>query len=359
MALALAYVLLSLGITGSWIYIAKTEADGSGFNSIVKAADGTARVPFVKRRLLPDLARGLAFVVPEFAWDGLKETLKGTCAVVGLCRPFIDGQRWQPKDFPVLFSAYFLIWLSVLALLFTCRKLILLLYECPRWLADVLAGLVGLAVLGGCGYTYKSYPYDLPNCFLFTLTITAMIARRWWFILPFVAAVYSKETAVLLIAGYALLAGSWRSLRFATVLNLSVLGAIYLGARLIIDYHYPSVAGEFWGGFWYPGRNAETVTGFLIFYSWALPFVAVCAYRMARLWPSYPWTLKRLIWLAAPLLTLGFFRGLFEEKRQYLEVMPIAGLMVAQWVLHEWGLGRLLVARARVKEASASDPIES
>jgi hypothetical protein len=221
-------------------------------------------------------------------------------------------------------------------------------------LADVVAGLLGIALLGGCGWHYYSYPYDLPMCFLFTLTLTGIIGRRWWFILSFAAAVYCKETAVLLIPAYVLLADSWRSWRFAGICCL--LGVIFIAGRIIIDWNYPSLPGQFWGQFWYPYRNVRDLFLSLVFYSWTLPFAAVCLHKMIKLWPSYPLALRRLAWLAVPLLILGFIRGYYEERRQYLEVLPIFGLMVMQWLLTEFGYRESFQARQTIPKAAYFEP---
>jgi hypothetical protein len=237
----------------------------------------------------------------------------------------------------------------VLGFLFTCRWLVNLLYECPYWVADVLAGLLGLGLLGGCGESFFSYPYDLPNCFLFTLTLAAMLARRWWFVLPFAAVAFSKETSVLLVLAYLLVADNRRSARFVGELGLMV--AVYLGARLLIDSAYPSRPGTVWGGFWYPDRNVRMLAMYAVPFAWLVPVVAIGLARLARHWRKYPARFRRLALLAVPLLGMGFLIGWLEEKRQYLEVYPVLALLVAQGLLLELGLGRLLMPRPEVRPA--------
>jgi hypothetical protein len=346
LALLLSYSAVAAFTTALWVVHARTEKHP--YCSIVAVADGTAPAPFVKRRLLPDCARGLAAAVPEAAWDWLRRSLPGDGPASGLLRRAVEYLRWRPADYPVLFSAYFLIGCSALGLQFTCRWLVRLLYDCPGWLADLLGGLFGLALLGGCSEAYNSYSYDFPTCFLFTLTLTAMLARRWWFVLTFLATAYAKETAVLLIVAYALTARDRRSARFACTAGLLL--ALYLGVRLAIDRAYPSPPDKFWGGFWYPGRNLKHLLQNLVYYSWLLPALGFVAVRVLRRWRSYPPELRRLSFLAVPLLGLAFFMGWVEEKRQYLEVLAVFGLIGTQWLLIEAGLGRLLRPRSLLVE---------
>jgi hypothetical protein len=338
--LAVAYLAVAAFTTALWIRHAKTETHD--YSRIVSLADGTAQVPFVKRRLLPDLARGLAALVPPPAWDWVRQSVpgEGEDFLHARLRGLVADQRWLPQNYPILFSAYFLIACSALGFQFTCRWLVHLVYQAPWWLADVLGALLGLALLGGCGERFYSYPYDFPTCFLFTLTLAAMLGRRWWFVLAFAAAAYCKETSVLLIAAYALTAPAWRSGRFLR--DLGLLAGIYLLVRGLIDWNYPTPPGSVWGEFWYPLRNLQHVLWYALYYAWFLPLLGLGLVHLARHWPDYPVSLRRLAFLLLPLLVLGFFKGWIEERRQYLEFISVFGLIVAQWLLIEAGLGRLL-----------------
>jgi hypothetical protein len=344
------YLLLALGITTVWTRCARTESysetldvvDPSGkgyssrFNSIVRSAEGTALSPFVKRRLLVDLSRGIVAVLPSSTWTGLEQALAGPGALPTWLRERLTYLGWKVEHYPLLFTATILIWMSVAGFMATCRWLVQLLYAAPPWVADVLGGLLGIALLGGNGdWHYSGYPYDFPNAFVFTLTVAALIGRRWWFVLPFVAAVYSKETSILLLFAYALLATNRRSLTFWG--TGVVLAAVYVWLRYWIHITYPSPDG----GFWFPTRNLRYLVK-QTFYLWYLPFLGVALARFLALRKQYPAVLKRLSVLALPLLGLALFKGWIEEMRQYLEMLPIFGLMVLQWTMHEAGLGRLL-----------------
>jgi hypothetical protein len=346
------YLVLSLAITGVWVHCARTEYDvdrldvrlASGetyserFCSIARLAKGRAFAPFVKRRLLPDLARGLAAVVPDGVWSPVRAVLADPASAPPWLEAFLRRQQWKPADCPVLCCAYSLIGCSVLGFMFACRWLLALLYDSPPWVADLAGGVLGVALLGAYGdWHFSGYPYDFPTAFVFTLTLAGMLARRWWFPLAFAAAAYSKETAVLLIPAFVLVTPGWRTWRFWGMAGL--LAAVYAGVRGWLDRHYPGVEPGF--GFWWLGRNGRWLAS-LLFSSWLLPFVAVGTARLVALRHSYPRALKRLCLLAVPLVGMALFKGWVEELRQYLEVLPVVGLLVFHWCLHEASLGHLL-----------------
>jgi hypothetical protein len=350
---SLCYLLVSLVVTGVWGFCARTEYRAeldcvcpagqlfsSRFCSVVHLADGRAVAPFVRRRLLPDLARGLAAVVPGRTWAGLRRWLEGNGTGAASARAYLRRLGWQLDRYPLLFCAFALIYGSVVGFLFTCRWLVLLLYDCPRWAADVAGAALGLALLGCIGdWHYCLYPYDFPNAFVFTLALAALLGRRWWFVPAFAAAAYSKETAILLILAYVLLAEERHSPRFWGLLG--VLLAVYLAVWGWLRFRYPAPEVTFW----FPGRNAKYLAT-RVFYLWFAPLLAVGLARLLSAWRLYPPALRKLCWLAVPLLGVAFFKGWIEELRQYLELLPIIGLIVLQWLLHEAGAAGLLRPRS-------------
>lgn len=363
--LLLAYLVVGLFVTCLWTYCARTELnadvlDGTArdgqkycwrFCSIVRLADGTAVPPFVKRRLLPDLAQGLASLPPRSVWATMERLVNSQGFLARKTRTLFHRLGWQAEHYPLLVSASLLLWLAVVGFMLSCRWLVRQLYETPRWLADAMGALLGLALLGGNGdWHYAGYPYDFPHAFLFTLTLAAMLAGRWWFVLTFALAVYSKETSILLILAYGLLSKDRRSLSFWSVAGLLV--ALFAVIRYWIELSYPSGPKLFW----FPRRNAR----FLLlqaFYVWYAPFLGVALARFVALHRLYPARLKHLCLLAVPMLGLAFFKGWIEEMRQYLELLPIMGLLVVQWTLHEAGLGGLFQPRGQaLRLAEETEP---
>lgn len=361
----LGYAVIALAVTALWVYCARTECDvdrwevrlpsgehySSRFNSIVRLAEGRAFSPFVRRRLLADLARGLAGAVPDVFWNPLRQLLDSSAAP-GWMRPVLRRQEWKPQDGPVLCCAFILIGCSVLGFMLACRRLVTLLYETPPWVADLAGAVLGVALLGGNGdWHYCGYPYDFPQAFVFTLTLVGFLGRRWWAVPVFAAAAYSKETAALLIIAYVLLAPEWRSRRFWGGLGLLVF--LFAAIRGWLQWRYAAPQPQ--GGFFALGRNLKLLS-YPLFYCWLMPFFAVGLARMVALRDRFPAPLKRLSLLALPLLGMAFFQGWFEEMRQYLEVLHILGLLVFHWCLHEAGLGHLLRCREGAIMVRGVDP---
>jgi hypothetical protein len=366
LALVFAYGAISLFVTAAWTWCARTEVDADAllvvapsgerycarFNSIVRLVDGRAMAPFVKRRLLPDATRLLVCCTPDPMWSALERRLHGDGRAAELLRGQLQRLNWKPEHYPILFTATALIWASVFGFMWTCRGLVRMLYHTPPGVADALGGVLGFALLGGNGdWHYLGYPYDFPNVFVFTLALTALLARRWWFFPVFLAAVYSKETSVLLILAYFLMSSNRRTLRFWAMLGL--LAASYAGIRSWIEVHYPSLEGDFFS----LRRNAKYLA-IRFFYMWWLPLLVVAVARLVSLRRQYPKALRRLCWLAVPLLGMAVFKGWIEEMRQYLEMLPIVGLIVLHWTLHEAGYGHLLRARDDIPLSVVTENLE-
>jgi hypothetical protein len=361
----LGYAAVALAVTALWVHCARTECDvdlwevwlpsgehySARFNSIARLAEGRAFAPFVRRRLLADLARGLAAAVPDSLWSPLRQLLDPATAP-GWMRPVLRRQQWKPGDAPVLFCGYLLIGCSSLGFMLACRRLTTLLYETPAWVADLAGAVLGVALLGGNGdWHYCGYPYDFPQAFVFTLTLVALLGRRWWAVPAFAAAAYSKETSGLLLAAYVLLAGERRSRRFWA--GLGLLAVLFAAIRGWLQWRHVAPLPD--GGFESLGRNLKMLS-YPLFYCWFMPFFAVGLARLVALRGDFPAALKKLSLLAVPLVGLAFFRGWLEEMRQYLEVLPILGLLVFHWCLHEAGLGHLLRPRDRAVPVVPAPP---
>jgi hypothetical protein len=186
------------------------------------------------------------------------------------------------------------------------------------------------------------------------LTLTAIVLKRWWLWLAFVAAAYSKETSVLLIFAFLLL--NWdssRSLRFwITVVGL---GLIFLMIQLWMQYRFSSLPPG--PVFWYPLRNLKILLKGAIGGCWYLSIVAVAVARMVRMRPMIPQDLRRLVLLVPVMVGLAFFKGWVEERRAYYEVYPLLGLIVIQWAALELGWERYLVHKNVLRgEAIGSEP---
>ncbi len=198
---AFLYAATALVVTALWTIRAKTEHQDNDFSSITALAHGTVRLPFVKRRLLADAARGRRVDRAQKRL-GVRQRSHRRRTAPG-ARFVRDTLGWKRGDDPILLSATALIALSVVGFMLAMRALILQLYETSGWWADGCALALGWALLGGGGdIRFGFYPYDLPQTCMFALTLSAMIARSVWLPLVFALAAYSKETSLLLILAY-------------------------------------------------------------------------------------------------------------------------------------------------------------
>lgn len=337
------YCLTSAGVFLVWFHFQQPTPRVA---NVADLAKGTAYRPYVGRRLLPDAARLLAAVVPQRFWTTLEERIDELSRRVPSLHAYL-GARFpnrEASDFPLLVSGYFLVWASVLGYLFACRALIESLYLAGPLTRDLVVVFLGWTLLGGITDShYQLFPYDFPQAFVFTLALVGLVQRRWWLLPVFVLATYSKETTVLLLLGFALLRRD-RSLGFWG--ELGTMTAAFVIVRLWIGRAYPPAENN--PTFWYPWRNVLVLVEMLVLYSWYLWFIVMAVLRLVQLRDHYPWQLRRLLWFFGVVLPLAFFKGWFEELRQYTELMIVPGLILVQGLLHQVGLGHLLLARETV-----------
>jgi hypothetical protein len=347
------YLVLATLVLAVWARATCTETvvgkgkDGEphySWANLTKMIDGTAPSPFVTRRLLPDSANFLSQVVPECCWNKLKSFLDGESYPARRLRGALDDLGWKPEHYPQLFSGYFLIWLSIIGFMFACRQLARFFYDMPDRLADVLGGLFGIGLLGGNDGRWSGYTYDFPHAFLFVLCVYGIVASRWWLLPTFILACYSKETALLLIIGYAVVHRQ-SARRLGYWLVLAVMYGIYINIRTWINEHYQTPPGDH---FWFPERNLAFLAKQAVYNMWWLFIMTIVCARIYLIRREVPRALLWLLAMGLVILGAAFFKGWIEERRQYLEVYPIVGLIVWQWAALELGVSHLF--RPRVQE---------
>ncbi len=328
-----AYAVGAVFVTACWTEYAGTETFDNRYSSIVAISDGTAPIPFVRRRLVFDVARAVVKLVPDAAW----RAVEGSPPVKDLARRF----DWPEADLPILLTTTALIALSVFGFMLVARATVARLYRTPPWLPG-LAGLVlGLMLMGGGGDRhYQWYPYDFPNAFVTSLTLAGFLAGSPWAYLSFAAACYSKETAFTLILARWLLLQDRRAWR--AYVPLAVMAAFFVLVQFRLRMLYHSVDGE---GFWMFKRNMGMLAKFVLFQSWVLIAWGVCLVRIGKAWGQFPRQLRRLSAIPLLLVSAGVFKGWLEEHRQYAECLLIFGPMLLQWALIELGLGRWMEPR--------------
>jgi hypothetical protein len=342
----LVYLPLSLAIFAAWTIFARTETvhhqDEQGrpvsFTSITGMVNGSISAPFIKRRLVPDGARLIAALVPTRAWDRLAAAIDRTPSAARV----LQRLGWNRVDYPILVSAHLLIWASALGFLLVARQFTASQYEASEATATLVGALLGIGLLGGAGERWYEYPYDLPNAFLSLLALLGLVQRRWWFWLAFALAAYSKETAVLLIVACASLRREEYRRREFWV-RLGAMTALFGAVRLGIEWRFHDVADG--ARFWYPLRNLRMLARASVEAMWSLAIIAVACLWLLRHRAELPRDLRRLLVILPIMVGLAFFKGWLEERRQYLEVEPLLGLLLIQWAFTALGFGGLLVPR--------------
>jgi hypothetical protein len=360
------FFFVSIPVFLVWTHTAKTEVgyspdrDGKNANWSLEPGDsagnaekaiswrsvsgmiyGSVPSPFIKRRLLPTTAWLLSKAIPSSFWSSLASGIGGQSRWQRMVRSVIEGRLgWRPDRYPVLFSAYFLIWASIIGFMYSCRSFTSLHYQITPWVGIAVPCVLAIGLLGGTG-DWNQYPYDLPHAFVFLLALNGIIGRQWWLWPAFLAAAYSKETSVLLILAHALIWRKevWTKGYWGTLAGLSI---IYGVVRLWIDNRYPIPSPH---PFWFPFRNAVVLRHACVWNIWFISIIAVILLRMLRLRERIPYNLRLLLLLVPIMLGFAFFKGWIEERRAYLEIYPIAGLILIQWASMELGFDRFLIPR--------------
>jgi len=335
--LAILYGIGSLIITGLWSNKAETEKRPSKRNSIIEIAKGSAPSPFVKRRLICEVALLLTRLTPEELQTRLIRTIDNNPLLSQIVHINLG---WPSDQIPLLVFATFLICITVFGFMCATRVIILCEYDTAPWLANIAALIIGFGLLagGGDGH-YPLYPYDLPNAFFFSLTLVCILKDTWWLLGSFCIAAYSKETSLLLMFAYILLANKWLSWRF--IVNLVLMSLIFAVARMWINYRFQAPDPD---EYWFPLRNANILEQAAGCY-WLFPLHVVLCIRFIRLWPAIPLSLRKLMVLCPILLGIAFFKGWLEELRQYTELLAILGPVAVQWACVELGFGHLFSAK--------------
>jgi hypothetical protein len=331
--IAALYFFVSFIVFLLWTQHAQTEAHQS-FPSLVRQQDGTAGKPFVRRRLVADGAWLLASVVPESWWRQLAVFAEGDSLASQWTAKMFRHLEWAPEHYPVLISGYSLIALATLGCLVLFRTLLAQYYIAPSGMLHAAALTLGVAILGGNG-RWNSYPYDIPNLFAVLLALVAIKTYSWWTAPAFAVAAYSKETSILLLFAYVIM--HWqekKNVRFWA--ELALMSGVFLSLRLWIEIRFPGPEGHWW----FPERNAKVLFWTVFHGSWLLIPASVVFYRLFQMRPNLPIDALIVVsGMAVVIVGMGFFKGWIEERRAYLELLPLAGVVLFRWAVEEAGLG--------------------
>ena len=223
-----------------------------------------------------------------------------------------------------------LMYVSLLGFAYVCRALARIFFHAP----SLIPAFAPVVILGGLPIFASQTVYDFPNLLLFSLCLLLMYCRRWaWFYPAFVAACFSKETSILLVAIGALYLV--KSDRTSFWLHSSAQGVLWVSATVFIRllfHENPGAIAEFHlldpnlGVLSDPARymffdslllprglnvGLWTLTGALVFLDWQ----------------EKPLFLRRAMLLCPLLIATMLLWGVINELRALLEIWPIVAML--------------------------------
>ena len=322
------FIVSGIVFAALWLFEADTEnalPEVPPFNSVVGITRATGYAPFTYRRLVFDLADIITRATPESFWQLIDRvfTESSLGKRIAMARPF---RSWPRAEIPLLCTVSVLICASYCGFIYTCRYLFELFYISPVWFKDVGSVALGFLALGSMGGYFFSYPYDIPQMFVFTLCCSMIFANSLWFFPLFIAAAYSKETSFLLIPLYWLCQRNRYSV--AALLKCFLLLVVYFAIHWYVVKTYPGLPYNFVA----LKRNLWKLGTFAIFYSWNMVTLFVVVLLSIKEWHRFPKPLRNWVWLFPIVWILALYQGWIEERRMYLEFVAPFGFLGLQVV---------------------------
>jgi hypothetical protein len=257
--------------------------------SLHEMTTGTAHKPFVYRVLVPGIINFARFLIP----------------------------------LPAQFYASLLIYCSLFGFAFSMYHLAGFFWESPS--TSRLVALTSMPALLPLMLHFQ-HIYDIPNLFLFTLSIGAIIKQRWSYFLPiFILNCLSKETALLLPVIFMAYFHDNMDRRLYIKLTAAQL-AIYAVIRFILLYAFRDNPGtiltfRLWEQLNFVINMPIVATGQFLY---GLLMFLLAAWQ----WKTKPIFLRRSALAITPLMLLLFlFFGYPFEIRVFYEVLPILILL--------------------------------
>lgn len=305
--------------------------EGSEQFGLARMLDGNAKLPFVKRQLLPQLANQITAWIPA---DERQAFVKYHLNKYHLKEAYFERGRLRNAGHDVWTADYALkfhliygfMFVSLLGTLYLLRGLAHTLVPTDNPLAPLLP--VGFALMLPLTFMHGGFLYDFSELlFLAALLLTAAKGeyRPWIILLPL--AVFNKETAILAPALlvpllWANCRSGWQ--RFAVVAGVILAGAMFwgLGQEYAAnsggdtEWHLPGNL-DFWG---HPGNYFLWAD----FYAPMIPMprslnvllIAAFAWLLFTGWRTRPAVLRQLFWLALMVnLPLFIFFSYRDEVR--------------------------------------------
>ena len=329
------FIVFGLLFAALWIRRADTEGRLPPWVSVVTITRGPGYAPFMRRRLVFDLADVITRVVPKSVWQsvdrGFYESSLGRRIVIA--KPVCT---WPRNEFPLLMTVSLLIGASYCGFIYCCACLFDMFYRGPAWFRDLSAVALGYFALGSMSGDWFGTPYDIPQLFLFTSCCIAIFARSLWFFPLFVAASYSKETSILLIPIYWLCSSN----RFSpvTLLKCFALAVVFFPIHWYINKTFP---GMFYDFVSYE-RNLRQLLFWAVYDSWSFVALLFTVVLCARDWHRFPKQLKYWMLFVPILLCSAFYKGWIDERRALLEFYPPFAFFLLQVITKALGFESLM-----------------
>ncbi len=307
LAHAVLAAVIALMVLGSFMRVGWNSYDRAMLRDMVYSE---AHRPFVYRVLSPLLIRRVMTLIPEVG----KQRLRHWAAQE---KPRKLLRKWDLEPEIIVEATAVCVVLGVSLLVF-CYSMGFLLNS-VFIVSDGFVKIASLGVLLGLPpfFRYYSYIYDFPTLALFTLSLALMV-RRWWlaYMLAFLLACLSKETAILLLLVYCL--HFWERLPAFGFWGIALFqAAVFAAVKVGLTLYFADQPGGFVETHVLHNVLLEPYT-FGQFAAFILAAVAV-----AHDWSRKPVFLRRALWILPVLVVLTFFLGLVDEYRDYYEAYPI------------------------------------
>lgn len=293
-------IIVSIIVFGSFI---NTKIDGYERAMFDEMIIGRAHKPFVYRCFIPVLTKGTYYILPE--------QIKHSLNILSEKKHFVS---------PYFFLTAIFWYLSILGFAFSLKKLAQFIYNLKEFISLTIAiiGVAGIPIF----FKYYSYIYDLPQLFLFTLSLYFLVKARWnFYLLALFLSTMNKETSILLIFVFFIhYKNILSNSLFRRLLKYQFL--IFISVTLLIRLYFYN--------------NPGTLVEFQLFHNLSLEpysvsqFISFIIIGIAIYfdWENKPHFLRSAFYMIIPLLLLTLFLGFIDEYRDYYEVYPVIILLV-------------------------------
>jgi len=307
-------VILILAISIGIFFAYLSTANFDEFPSML---DGTAVRPAAYRILLPTLAEASRNLVPAQMVARFEAAPRGTVLVEAFHN--LGGGTYPAQAIVVLV----LILTSLIGFVFVEKKLLQELGYRPE--EQAVLPLV-IAVFTVPLSIYFSYFYDLPQVFLFALSLLFLYRRDWLaYMITLAVALLNKETSILAVVVFGVYYFS-RLPRRNYLLLLGVQLGIFIAVRSFISSMVSDQPGQ--PIFWTIKDHIQQYTKYPSTFIFTLVFLGIILFLVFRNWQAKPVFLRSASAVFVLMLILFFAAGMPMEFRVFLDVLPVFGVLL-------------------------------